>query len=228
MARKLVQRGANAVCSYQYQGVNTASVRVSKVASNYTVISEESHARQHRAFYPHRRSQGTFSVQIDCKGWAEFRDLITWFRAYATMVLNLSASVVPPPMFVVVPSRDFLRLGIPTTGLQYGDHIGSMVFSPVIQFLSVSDPNDPSTSILKTSQVSSTKDRLRDPASNFFYPDSIASYPGQYSKQLYDLQKQLVKASDVANDIAAANLVAGIGLGALGAAAAAAAAAAGG
>jgi hypothetical protein len=180
------QVGANA--SLTYVG-HTARVRCSQVTSDWSVNSEESHARQHKAFYPHRRSQGGFSIKIDCKGWREFRDLTNWFRGYASLLLDLNRSQVPPPMSVSCPSREFLRLGIPTTGMEAGDHLGAIVYSPVVQFISVSDPTDPSTGILRASQVSRTSEVAGDVSTLYFYPDSRANSPGGLQALLYD-QKQ--------------------------------------
>jgi hypothetical protein len=185
---------ANAVLSYRHGGVNLAKVRCSQVGVDYSVNSEESHASQHRAFYPHRRSQGTFSMVIDLKGQAEFNRVMQWFHSYAKIALS-PGMVVPPPMSVVVPSRDFNRLGIPTTGIQFGDYIGSMVFSPQVVFLSVSDLKDLSTSILSSRLASTTQEKNADPATKYFYPDSYTS--GKVARLLYDETQARKDAADL-------------------------------
>lgn len=192
----------NATLSYSSKGTNLARVRVPKLSFTYSQNSQESHARQHRAYYPHRRSQGNFSLTFACNGWREFNRLTAWFREYADIVLNLDAAAVPPPMTVAVPSRNFLRLGIPTTGLQYGDHIGSLVFNPTIDFLSVSDPSDSSTAILKISQVSGQSDERNKAAKpSFFYPTQI----GKLEKYLYDqgAAQRAATAAELAIEISA-------------------------
>jgi hypothetical protein len=228
MSSNVSHTSPNCVLTYSYQGVNIARVRTDEFSFTYGQNSDESHARQHRAYYPHRRSQGSFTITFTCKGWHEYNNLIAWFRRYAAVVLNLNASAVPPPMTVVIPSRNFLRLGVPTTGLQYGDHTGSMVFKPQISFISVSDPGDPSTAILKTSQVSGQTDERGHPAkASVFYPTQV----GKLEKVLYDLDRQTSTARAIgqvigstATDVAIG--IAGLGLGPLGAAAEAAAQAA--
>jgi len=193
---------ANAALTYSNRGVNLAKARVPKMSFTYAQNSEESHARQHRAYYPHRRSQGNFSLTFACNGWREFNQLVAWFRDYANIVLNLDAAAVPPPMTVAVPSRNFLRLGIPSTGLQYGDHIGSLVFNPTIDFLSVSDPGDSSTAILKINQVSGQSDESGKTAKpSYFYPTQI----GKLEKYLYDqgAAQRVATAAELAAEISA-------------------------
>jgi hypothetical protein len=200
MADNISMTGSNT--QFSYSG-NTADLRCSELDFTYTVNSTESHAREHRAFYPHRRSQGSFSLTIDNNQWEEFQSVIAWFRNYATNALNLN-NLTPPPMTVSMPSRNFLRLGIPTTGMSFGDYVGSMVFSPKIVFVSVSDPGDPSTGILDSSQVSGTDTSLFSGAdtSLYFYPDSMASSPGVLTKYLYDqATASLPSAATVSADI---------------------------
>lgn len=178
---------ANSVLSYSAAGrSNTAQLRCNGIPISYGLNSEESHARQHRAFYPHRRSQGSFSLRFECKGWIEANQLATWLREYARVVLDLSATDVPPPMTVSVPSRDFLRLGIPRAGITFGDHLGSMVFTPTITFVSVSDPQDASTGILRRSQASTALYRSTDPAAASFYPEQAIKRPGKLGDQIYN------------------------------------------
>lgn len=182
---KIAVSGANCLLSYRSARTNSAKLRCNGISIDYQLNSTESHARQHRAFYPHRRSQGNFSLQFECSGWQESNALSVWLHEYANIALNLSASDVPPPMLVSVPSRQFLRLGIPTKGMEFGDHVGSMVFLRKIEFVSVSDPDDPSTSILKRSQASSMTTRSVDPTANAFYPATVVKRPGRLGDQIY-------------------------------------------
>lgn len=203
----ITMTSANSTFAYSYQGkTNIAKLRCSNVGIAYSQNADESHAREHRAYYPHRRSQGSFNVVVDCKQWVEFNSTMAWFRDYATAALDLDAGPTSPPMSVQVPSRNFNRLGIPTQGVQYGDYVGSMVFSPQISFLSVSDPNDATTGILNSNQVSATFEPTSDPANNYFYPDSIASYPGKLAQYLYDQNLAIqIAAQDLADLVAAQN-----------------------
>lgn len=177
--------GANATLSYRSGGSHVAKLRCNGISVSYGLNSTESHARQHRAFYPHRRAQGGFALKFECKGWAEANQFSLWLKEYAKVAINLSASDVPPPMTISVPSREFTRLGIPKSGIAFGDHLGSMVFTPMIAFVSVSDPSDASTSILKRSEASGAVYRNTDPTYASFYPESVIKRPGKLADQIY-------------------------------------------
>lgn len=174
--------GSNARLVYQQGGTHIAELRCKQLAINYGIVAEESHARGKRAFYPHRRVQGEFTMVFDFKGWREYNRGMAWFQGYFNGLLGWKN---PTPMLVRMDSRDFLRWGIPTTGVAYGDHTGSMVFSPAITFVSVSDPNDPSTNILKTNQASNFQAQGPQSA-QWFYPDSTLQRPGALQTYLYN------------------------------------------
>lgn len=194
----IVHRSANTTLSYQHGGLNQALLRCVRLTTNYAVNSEESHARRTRAFYPHRRSQGSFALTFNFKGWAEYQSAMHWFQAYSDVVLDPN-STTPPPVTVTMAARAFRRLGIPTTGIEFGDHTASMVFAPTLTFVSVSDPADPSTAILAASQASQTSEPRDTISTVYFYPDSIVNNPGKMAKYLYDG----VLASDLAANAAA-------------------------
>lgn len=189
-------RGHNARLAYKLSGAHVAQLRCPQLVTSFGLNAEESQAKRVRAFYPHLRVQGTFAMRFDFINWAEFNQGMAWFRAYINSLIDARN---PSPMVVRLDDRDFVRLGIPTTGVSFGDHTASMVFSPTITFVSVADPRDKKTSIIKTSQASDFSLPTGDPqAADWFYPDSLLSHPGQLQNYLYD------RAVDGAADQAAA------------------------
>jgi hypothetical protein len=175
--------GANARLSYQQGGTHIAEMRCRHLADAYGVVAEESHARSKRAFYPHRRVPGSFMMALEFKGWREFNRGMGWFRDYTSALLGWND---PSPMTVRLDARSFLRLAVPTTGIQYGDHTGSMLFSPTITFVSVMDPRDPGTGIVKKNDVSQADLPNGQVSSQWFYPDSQLERPGALQQYLYD------------------------------------------
>lgn len=161
---------------------NVARLRCKKVEISYAVNSEESHARENRAFYPHRRSQGSFDLTFDFIHWGEFNSAMNWFRSYAYSILGAGAA---SGIQVAVPWRKFTRIGVPTKGMAFGDHTASMVFSPTISFVSIANPADKLNQNL-SARPSSTVERKGQLSTTWFYPDSQMSRPGQVQKALYD------------------------------------------
>lgn len=184
--------GANARLSYNLKGAHIAMLRCKQLSISYGVDAQESHAKRYRAFYPYQRVQGGFAMVFDFVNWAEFHKGMVWFQSYIEAVIDQQN---PSYMQVQLDSRSFLRLAYPTTGVAFGDHIGSMVFSPTINFLSVADPRDPKSGISSlnksASAVSSNGDAL---ATNWFYPTSKLNSPGQLQSYLYDQAQQAAAA----------------------------------
>lgn len=173
-------KGANATLAYSDSGgLHTASIRVKNLSYNYGVSSTESHARDDRAFYPHRRVQGQFKIIADCIHYKEFNQLMAWLRVYAEVLSNAasSSSSAVTQMDVRVPSRNFHRTGILTTGIDDHDQTGSMVFNPELVFVSISDPADKITSLLTPAQASTfSGPQIDSKATLAFYPVSSVNY----------------------------------------------------
>lgn len=186
----------NATLSYQLRGTSTARLRCKQLSISYGINAEESHAKNTRAFYPHLRVQGTFALTFDFVHWPEYTEAMTWFRRYINALMT---SRTPSPMVVTLNARKFVRLGVPTTGISFGDHVGSMVFSPTITFISVADPRDSRSSTLSAKSAShATLPAGNQTSTNWFYPDSKLNHPGALQQYVYD-QAQLKAAQQAAD-----------------------------
>lgn len=177
----------NCTMKYTYLGKTyTARVRVSACSYVYGVTSTESHSRLYRAFYPHRRALGEFQVTVDAIGYQEYRRFMNWLRCYAEALLtaamgNQKGSIL---MEVQIPARHFHRYGILTQGVDDHDHIGSMVFSKALSFMTIKDFNDAGTAITTTNEVSQFHTPKVDADQTVvFYPVTSAKYK---DAQLYD------------------------------------------
>jgi hypothetical protein len=135
------RRGLNARLSYSKGGKGPLRVfraRVDVITHGTKMIGDESQARTKRAYYPHRSAEDQFTINVICKGYEERKSLTDYLDRYASFVLDPDLAVGDfPPMIVSVPSRNFVRTGVPITGYDYGDHVGSMVFNHSITFESV-------------------------------------------------------------------------------------------
>jgi hypothetical protein len=165
------RQGLNCTLSYSRGSTNnTYKVRATVVTHGTQQIAEESHARTHRAFYPHRSAPQRFAVTVQAKGWSERRDLMNWLGSYGEYMVDpdLSASVYPA-MTVLIPSREFTGIGVLLEGYGWGDHIGSMVFEHNLVFESSVDPGQtkqPNTSTVDNKWEAFTQDQ----AIQYFYP----------------------------------------------------------
>ena len=179
----------NATLSYSAGSATyTAKVRISMAGYVYGVTSTESHSRTNRAFYPHRRALGQFSITVDCIGYKEHRLFQNWLRAYVDTLFTgqMGNQRGATLMEVQMTSRNFHKYGILTTGIDDHDHVGSMVFSPTLTFMTLKDFNDAGTAIVSTKSISSfsspkvQSDYLADfPVTSSSYKDTDDTLYGQ-------------------------------------------------
>lgn len=187
MAARIIQtRGANSTLSYgRSSSAYALRTRVRAISHTFDVISTESHARATRAFYPHQRAVGPFTVTFELMGYAELKQVMDWMRDY----IDSSKDVNQNSIAVSVPSYNFWRLGVPVGGVIDEDHTGSNVFLPGVTFESVTDPLDATTFTGTGNSVSQVDYGFtqRDDASKFFYPGTIATNdPNATGDSFYD------------------------------------------
>lgn len=172
--------GTNGTFAY---GGKQFNVRVKKIDYSWEVIFTESHARAHRAFYPHQRAVARFALTLQFKGYKEYKTFVNYMWSYITAFVNTAQY----SMYIQVPSYLFFRNGIPVGGIADTDHVGSMIFEPTIVFEAMSDPLDPRILDPKSKQVSQPGGGGADQA-KFFYPFSAASEnPTLTTDHIYDV-----------------------------------------
>lgn len=128
--------GLNTLLYYQYGNKNYSfTVRAQEIAHGSTLVAEEAQARTRRAYYPHQVTAVPFSLVVTVKGYKERVQLSNFLNDYVARAMDPSLSVAKfPTMLVLEPGRKFLRWGLPLSGIEWGDHIGSMVWNPRIVF----------------------------------------------------------------------------------------------
>lgn len=184
------RQGLNATLSYK-RGSTTRQykVRVNSISHGHQMIYDESQARLRRAFYPHRVTTRRFFIGVVLKGYEERRSFTNWMSSYLGYALNPDlATNADPTMFISVPSYEFTHRGIPLSGYEWGDHVGSMIFNPVLAFEAAYEPWDKSkpavTRVDNTWQAFSS-----DKAIQHFYPFGTQlsgdDVPRDYDKVVY-------------------------------------------
>lgn len=138
------RRGLNCSLTYTRGGTTYGfRLRCTGVSYGFSMVAEESQARTRRAYYPHRLSPDPFAVRVQLKGYAEKEQMNRWLASYAAWMLDPSlASSANVTMSVSVPSRNFSRRGVLVRGVEYGDHVASMLYEKALVFVTVQDPAD--------------------------------------------------------------------------------------
>lgn len=192
--------GLNCTLSYQDAGrkVRAYRVRASGLAHGLVQIASESHARDTRAYYPHRRSQAQFSITLDLMGRRRNHDLCererfnAWLKKYLDYVVDQDVDV-HPAMVVSIPVRNFRREGVLLGPIEYGEHVGSMLWRQTITFETTREPMDTKFA-LSSFQANGTD---KDANAKFFYPAS-KQLSGSQRPDVYDTP--IATAYDLQND----------------------------
>jgi hypothetical protein len=185
------RKGLNCTLSYaRGSGNNTYKVRVKGFTHGTMMVFEESHARTHRAYYPHRSAPERFGITVVLKGQKERTDFMNWLGSYGEYVVDPDISGLDfPAMTVTIPDREFTGVGVPLQGYEWGDHVGSMIFEHNLVFEASVDPGQ--TDQPKTSSVDNKWSAFAsDEAIQFFYPfgtqlSGDAAPAGNYDKIVY-------------------------------------------
>lgn len=179
VARRGKGGGANCTLSYTKGKVTKAyRLRALTVSHGLVQVATESTGRTERAYYPHRRSQAKFDVtfallgrpQINAKD-SEYTRFNKWMADYMRFLLEqdeFAAVAGFPQMTVSIPSRRFMRKAIPLGPLQFGEHVGSMLWVQPVTFETVYEPLDAAFAYSKFRAGDTDEDKN----SRFFYPSN--------------------------------------------------------
>ena len=163
------RQGLNCTLAYMAGARRRAyQVRANVLTHGMKVIYDESQARVRKAFYPHRLSSAQFFINIELVGHAEHRSLVNWMAEYADYILDPKLRFGEfPSMAVSIPSRNFLRKGVPLSGFQWEDVVGKMVWNAGIVFETAGEPGE------NAPDLSRAVGTITGAETRYFYPTGI-------------------------------------------------------
>lgn len=169
------RQGLNGNLSYTVGGTKYAfSVRVGEIAHGSQMVAEEAQSRTRRAYYPHRLSAQPFSLTILVRGHSERTLLANFLADYTTRALDANLTGAFPSMLVTVWVRNFLRWGVPMSGIEWGNRTGAIVWKPVVVFETTMDSLLGDTAATRSSEfVLPEEASRRAPELKYFYPRGI-------------------------------------------------------
>lgn len=176
----------NLTLAYAADAVNVINAKCTKFGYSFEVVATESHAREHRAMYPHQRSLGRFFAEVKFMNYGEYRTFMNFLRAYAKNWLHPPANkpYLASGINVILSRGAYqeVRIGVPVGGITDGDHVGNIGYTSRITFQTISDPLDPTMFIGNDPAVSQpvmgddyTEADAADDTTRFFYPFSPGS-----------------------------------------------------
>lgn len=178
-------------------------VRCRGLSHGTGIIAEESHARMRRAFYPRARVLGQFALTLELT-YAQKNEFVKFMWEYMHFYTRIGGAAAEEPFLhslsveVTTPETTngkhkltFMRHGVPISGVEEGDHVGSTVFTPTITFESYSDPQDPvSLTEGGWSESKMPTPEEDDEALHFFYPFADLVNDPHSAGKVYDRKPQ--------------------------------------
>lgn len=174
----MARSGLNTLLYYQYGKKSYQfQVRTQEIAHGSMLVADEAQARTRRAYYPHQVTAVPFSLVVIIKGYKERVQFSNFLSDYVSRALDPALSVANfPTMLVLEPDRNFLRWGVPLSGIEWGDHVGSMVWTPRVVFQTHVDQSlGQSTTDYKWISYFTipVESEARSPQIKYFYPAGI-------------------------------------------------------
>jgi hypothetical protein len=196
----------NCVLSYSNGGtINSFRVWCTGYNWGFEQLGSESSARRFRAFYPRRVAPSKFSVTLALKanttrngggypvpGTSDYDRFGKFMADYYNYMLELQDSAgsggtsYKGLMLVNLVGRGWARFGIPISGVSYGDHVGSLLWTPTLVFETALDPLDTQQDIVPAQYNNPVKE---SEASKYFYPWSEFAFGDRDSSILDEQQK---------------------------------------
>ncbi|WP_145911444.1 hypothetical protein [Kitasatospora viridis] len=109
------------------------------------MVAAESSGRNRRAYYPHRSAPAQFTLQPLLVGVDERTAFSDWMQSYADLIMDPGRAGLVTPMRVLIAARSFDREGVPLRGIEWGDKVGGIIWTPSVVFETTREPQDPDT-----------------------------------------------------------------------------------
>lgn len=163
------RRGLNCSLSYAFAGTTRVyRIRVGSISHGAVMVASESSGRNRRAYYPHRSAPAQFAIQPILIGPNERESFSDWMQGYADYIMDPGKAGVVPSMQVMVAVRGFHREGVPLQGIEWGDKVGAIVWTPTVVFETTKEPQDS-----ESFTPSPTPSLGSDPDMRYFWPTGV-------------------------------------------------------
>lgn len=146
-------------------GWGQMQIKVESFSHGIDIFSQEDRTRYTKTEYPNKVTLSDFSVTVVHRNHRVAAAFAKRLNDYARLASDPDANV--GAMVVIIPSRDFVRFGIPTRGVTFGDKAGAITYKMTLQFTAAEDP----LSILKEEDLSRVSDITE--TNSMFYPADV-------------------------------------------------------
>ena len=155
-------------CTISIANFGRARVRALRVVHGMSVVAYagEDQSRAGNAFYPSKRTSGSFELTLVFSRDQGYREIMEWLQRYQRWAGNPKTKATA--CRVTIPSRHFDKIGVLESGVTFGDDVRDVTHKVTLAFAGSSDPLDFKGNQSVVSQFK--KARSKDPALPYFYP----------------------------------------------------------
>lgn len=173
-------------CGLAAFGYGRRKVRCVALSHGMSIVPiSEDEARFYRSFLASRRTSSGFEIGLVFKNHAEYESFGKWMMDYGRKVAEPSGG--PGPMIVTIPKVGFLKIGVPSRGVVFGDEWNAITYRMVIGFTGTSDPAELANVVVSQFDRGWFNKAIRyDPNVRYFYPSGTQlSGPDRAEDSLY-------------------------------------------
>lgn len=127
-------------CLISIKDYGARYVTATRVAFGHTLYTNEDEARNFAVLNTTNMTSGDFTLGIVCKSYPEYRELMDWLEGYVRSTAHPDTPTNPAR--VVIPARDFDKVGILTGGITFGDSFDSVTYRSALRFQGAEDTID--------------------------------------------------------------------------------------
>lgn len=154
-------------CVISIANFGRARVRATRVVTGMSVVAyaSESQSRTGAAFYPSKRTSGSFELTLVFAQDRSYRRVCEWLERYSRWSANPKTPASAAR--VMIPARKFDMVGVIRSGIEYGDAVSDVTHSVTMSFVGARDPldlRDPAISRFRMGR------NRKDKALPYFYP----------------------------------------------------------
>lgn len=158
-------------CVMSAEGYGSKTCDVMRIGHGINILAKEDKSRNHRGFYPFKRTSGSFGLRIVWANRDERDEFQAWMEKYVRLISDPATSGVGP-LRVVIPAREFDKIAVPSgssPAAMYGDRFDAVTYALEMAFEGARDPLEYSSPWLSRYEAARVAAEGSD-GSNTFYP----------------------------------------------------------
>lgn len=171
-------------CTISIANFGRARVRATRVVHGMSVVAYagEDQSRAGKAFYPSKRTSGSFELTLVFARDRGYKQVMEWLQRYQRWAGNPRTKA--NPCRVTIPSRNFDKVGVLESGVEFGDNVQAVTHTVTLGFVGSSDPINFKSDIVSRFRLP----KYKDPALPYLYPGGEQLKGGEYGwDTVYDI-----------------------------------------